>query len=56
MKPPGEDKDAPIKVLLANKNDQNHMSQVDKETHEAFAKSHKMDAYSGSAKTGDQIN
>ena len=56
MNPAGQDKDAPIKILFGNKNDLNHLSQVDKDLPENFGKQYKMESYKGSAKTGDQVN
>ena len=50
------DKDAPIKILLGNKSDQQHLAKVDLDKHVQWAKDHKMEPYIGSAKTGDQIN
>jgi len=47
------EKDAPIKILLANKNDLAHLSKIDNEKHKTFALNHKMEGYQGSAKTGD---
>ena len=49
-------KDAPIKVLLGNKGDLNHLQVVDNEQHDHLVKELKMESYIGSAKTGDQIN
>ena len=54
--PGSDEKDAPIRLLLANKYDLQHLSKVDAETHNTWAKDHKMEPYMGSAKTGDQIN
>ena len=34
----------------------NHVAEVDVENHKTFAKDESMEAYVGSAKTGDQIN
>ena len=53
---PNEDKDAPIKVMFANKSDLNHLSQVDVEQHNHYLKEHGIQGYIGSAKTGDQVN
>ena len=53
-KPSGED--SPIKILFGNKSDLNHLAKINLEKHNSFAKDHKMDAYIGSAKTGDQLS
>ena len=45
-----------IQVLFGNKSDLNHVAEVDLDSHKNFAKDEHMDAYIGSAKTGDQIN
>ena len=42
-----------IKILFGNKNDLNHLSQVDGEAHFNYVKEKGMTGYIGSAKTGD---
>ena len=49
-------KDGPIKILFGNKSDLNHISQVDFEAPNNYAKDNGLQGYVGSAKTGDQVN
>ena len=47
------ERDAPIKAVFGNKGDLNHLSQVSGNELSKFSKDYEMQAFVGSAKTGD---